>query len=274
MGRNRKADRELKKTLDVIKENSKIIAENSQTMVVNTGRTNEKLDSMKSDIDAIKGSSQAVEENTGRTNDKLDDMKSDIDAIKGSSEKIEENTERINEKLDDVKNNTASKVGTIIAIIGVLATISGISIADIIADRKNADAASESVFEDESESEPETESEPEPEYTIYLYPEYSKFNVGFKVDMTASLNFEADAVSITAHLASGEEDTVKLKRKNTTEWQNKVEFDEVGVHEIVVSATAPNGEVIENSVEVEVTPISINADMNIDMDAINQLFSP
>lgn len=278
MGRNRKADRELKKTLDVIKENSKIIAENSQTMVVNTGRTNEKLDSMKSDIDAIKGSSQTVEENTGHANEKLDDMKSDIDAIKGSSEKIEENTERINEKLDDVKNNTASKVGTIIAIIGVLATISGISIADIIADRKNADAASESVFEDESgsksESEPETESEPEPEYTIYLYPEYSKFNIGFEVDMTASLNFEADSVSITAHLASGGEDTLELNRKNSMEWQKKVEFDEVGVHEIVVSATAPNGEVVENSIEVEVTPISINTDKNIDMDVINQLFSP
>ena len=241
MGKNRKHDRKVKNTLEELNVIGKTIAEN-----------------------------------TGRTNDKLDDMKSDIDAIKGSSEKIEENTERINEKLDDVKNNTASKVGTIIAIIGVLATISGISIADIIADRKNADAASESVFEDESESEsePETESEPEPEYTIYLYPEYSKFNIGFEVDMTASLNFDADSVSITAHLASGGEDTLELNRKNAKEWQKKVEFDEAGVHEIVVSATAPNGEVIENSVEVEVTPISINTDMNIDMDVINQLFSP
>ena len=225
-------------------------------------------------LEEFKEIGQAIVANTERTNEKLDDVKSGIDAIKGSGEKIEENTERINEKLDDVRKSSTSKVGTIIAIIGVLATISGISIADIIADRKNVDAASESVFEDESGSESEPETESEPEYTIYLYPEYSKFNVGFKVDMTASLNFEADSVSITAHLASGGEDTLELNRKSAKEWQKKVEFDEVGVHEIVVSATAPNGEVIENSVEVEVTPISINADMNIDMDAINQLFSP
>ena len=46
--------------------------------------------------------------------------------------------------------------------------------------------------------------------------------------MIASLNFEANAVSITAHLASGKEATVPLERKNTTEWQKKVEFEEIG----------------------------------------------
>jgi hypothetical protein len=85
-----------------------------------------------------------------------------------------------------------------------------------------------------------------------------------KIDMTASLNFETDAVIITAYLASGGENTVSLERKNATEWQKKVEFTETGVHEIVVTATAPNGKVIENSIEVEVTPVSI------DMDRINQ----
>ena len=89
-----------------------------------------------------------------------------------------------------------------------------------------------------------------------------------QIDMTASLNFETDAVIITAHLASGGEDTVSLERKNATEWQKNVEFTETGVHEIVVTATAPSGEVIENSIEVEVTPVSI------DMDSINQFFNP
>ena len=61
---------------------------------------------------------------------------------------------------------------------------------------------------------------------------------------------------------------IQLERKNATEWQKNVEFTETGVHEIVVTATAPSGEVIENSIEVEVTPVSI------DMDSINQFFNP
>ncbi|MBD5521263.1 MAG: hypothetical protein HDR03_08605 [Lachnospiraceae bacterium] len=248
MGRDRRVDREFKNTMDVIKDNSKIIAENSQTIVENTGRTNEKLDDMRSDIDAIKGSGQMIAENTGHIDEKLDDVKSDVAKIREST----------TSKLPII----VAIIGVIVAVVGVIASISDISIVDIISGKKTADVTSESV----------SETEPEPEYTIYLYPEYSKFNIGVKIDMTASLNFETDAVSITAHLASGKEDTVELSRKNETEWQKKVVFDEVGVHEIVVAATAPNGEVIENSIEVEVTPISI--DMDIDMDAINQLFGP
>ena len=212
--------------------------------------TNNDMDAIKENSKTIAENSQTIVENTARTNEKLDDMKKDVTEIR--------------------KN----KVGTIIAIITLLVTISGVSVAGVIDWLKSKTELEAVIVVDESKSASGIESEPEPEYTIYLYPEYSKFNVGFKVDMTASLNFDADSVSITAHLASGREDTVKLKRKNEKEWQNKVVFDEAGVHEIVVSATASNGEVIENSVEVEVTPISINADMNIDMDAINQLFSP
>lgn len=218
-----------------------------------------------------------------RRNRKTDrEVKSTLDAIKENSKTIAENsqtvavnTERTNEKLDDmksdmaeIKKNSASKVGTIIAVIGVLVAISGVSVVGIV-DRWKANTEAETAIA-ESESEPEVE--PEPEYAIYLYPEYSTFSIGAEIDMTASLNFETDAVSITAHLASGDEDTLELYRKNTTEWQKKVVFTETGVHEIVVTATAPNGEVIESSIEVEVTPISI--DMDIDMDVINQLFSP
>lgn len=75
--------------------------------------------------------------------------------------------------------------------------------------------------------------------------------------MTATLNFEADEVSITAYLASGKVDTVILNRKNATEWGNKVEFDEIGIHTIVATAVAPNGRTIEGSAEVEVIPINL-----------------
>lgn len=217
MGRNRRTDRELKNTLNAIKE-----------------------------------SSQTVAENTRSTNEKLDDMKSDVAEIRDSS---------------------TSKLPIIIAVITLLVAISGVSVVGII-DRMKAKTESEAentvdaVNGAESVSEPEPE--PEPEYEIYLYPEYSTFNIGVEIDMTATLNFETDAVNITAHLASGGEDTLELYRKNTTEWQTKVVFNETGVHEIVVSAVAPDGEIIENSIEVEVTPISID----IDMDLINQLLNP
>lgn len=201
------------------------------------------LDAIKENSKTIAENSQTVVMNTERTNEKLDDMKSDV---------------------AEIRKNSASKVGTIIAIIGVLVAISGVSVMGII-DRWKAKEETSAI------AEPESEPEPEPEYAIYLYPEYSTFSIGAEIDMTASLNFETDAVSITAHLASGEEDTLELYRKNTTEWQKKVVFTETGVHEIIATATAPNGEVIESSIEVEVTPISI--DMDIDMDTINQLFS-
>lgn len=199
------------------------------------------LDVIKENSKTIAENSQTVVMNTERTNEKLDDMKSDM---------------------AEIRKNSASKVGTIIAIITLVVTISGVSVAGLI-DRWRAktEAGAETAI---------AESEPEPEYAIYLYPEYSTFSIGAEIDMTASLNFETDAVSITAHLASGEEDTLELYRKNTTEWQKKVVFTETGVHEIIATATAPNGEVIESSIEVEVTPISI--DMDIDMDTINQLF--
>lgn len=204
MGRNRKTDRELKSTLDVVKE-----------------------------------SAQTIAKNTEQTNEKLDDMKSDIGKITESS---------------------TSKLPVIIAIITLLVAFSGISVIGVYDRWKSKTQSEVGNANDESEA--------EPEYKIYLYAEYSTFNKGMKIDMTASLNFETDAVSITAHLASGGEDTVPLERKNETEWQKKVEFTELGIHEIVVSATAPNGKVIENSIEVEVTPVSI------DMESINQLFNP
>lgn len=193
----------------------------------------------KSTLDAVKESSRIIAKNTAQTNEKLADMKSDIGKITESS---------------------TSKLPVIIAIIAVLVTFSGVSVMGIYDKWKSKTQSDVETLNDESEE--------ESKYKIYLYSEYSTFNKGMKIEMTASLNFEADAVNITAHLASGGEGTVSLARKNETEWQKKVEFTEVGIHEIVVSATAPNGEVVENSIEVEVTPVSI------DMESMNQLFTP
>lgn len=200
MEKNRKADKEVKNTLNVIEKNSQIIAKNTKC-------TNKKLEAMESDITAIKKSS-------------------------------------------------TSKFNIIMPIIALLVSLSGVTFAGSFNMSKSKTESEVKFINDKSESESKLESE----YKIYLYPEYSTFNIGAKINMIASLNFETDAVIITAHLASGRDDIVSLERKSATEWQKKVEFTETGVHKIVVSATTPSGQVIENSIEVKVTPVSIDID--------------
>lgn len=176
-----------------------------------------------------------------------------LEAVKENDQTIAENIVLTNEKLDSIGNNlevikksSTSKLPIIIAIIALLVTFSGVSVIGIIDGMKSKTKSEVEINADESQVEPGSE------YKIYLYSEYSKFDITTKINMTASLNFETDVVSITAYLASGAKDTVFLDRKNATEWQKKVEFTETGIHKIVVVATAPNGKVIENSIEVEV----------------------
>lgn len=111
-----------------------------------------------------------------------------------------------------------------------------------------------------SESSGTTNSE---EYKIYLYSEYSKITIYSENNITATLNFEAEEVSITAYLASGGVDRLYMNRRNSTEWGKKVIFNETGIHKIVAVAVAPNGEEIKGSTEVEVIDINIG-DFNFD----------
>lgn len=55
------------------------------------------------------------------------------------------------------------------------------------------------------------------QYEIYLYSEYSKVTIGVETDITATLNFDTDSVSITAYLASGNRDTLVMQQKSNTE---------------------------------------------------------
>ncbi len=95
-------------------------------------------------------------------------------------------------------------------------------------------------------------------YNIILFSEYSKITIYQETNMTATLNFEAESVTITAYLASGKIDTLSMSKKNSTEWEEKVIFNETGIHEVVATATTPNGDVVENSIQIEVIPISLN----------------
>lgn len=224
----------------------------------------------------ISESSRATAENTAQANAKLDDLKE-------SSRATAENTAQVNEKLDVIQEVTvrSSKskialISLIVAVIALVVTVSGYSVAGIY-DRWKAGAKpvskAEAVPEPKAEEETETETAAEaetaaqdPAYEIYLYSEYHTVKMYTETEMTATLNFDTDAVSITAYYESGGEDTIALERKNAAEWQNKVYFDKDGVHKVVATAVAPNGETIENSIEVEVIPIS----MDIDMDMVGQ----
>lgn len=144
-------------------------------------------------------------------------------------------------KLDNIQRDTQeinkiskSKVPMIIAIIGLVFTISGVSVIWLIG-----------IFQ-----------KPEP-YSVTLFSEYSIITIYQETNMIATLNFEAESVSITAHLASGKSDTLSMSKKNSTEWEEKVIFNETGVHKVVATAITPDGDVVENSIQIEVIPVSL-----------------
>lgn len=93
------------------------------------------------------------------------------------------------------------------------------------------------------------------EYTIYLSSEYTKLKVGVETDLMATLNFDTNAVTISAYLDSiMDGDPLLMIRNNETEWHKKVYFEHTGTYEIIATAIAPNGEAIENSIKIEVIP--------------------
>lgn len=96
-------------------------------------------------------------------------------------------------------------------------------------------------------------------YEIYLYSDYKRVEVGFQTDIIATLNFDTDSVNIDAYCDSIHNgDTVIMTQKNSSEWQAKVYFQETGTFEIVATAVAPDGNVLQGTVEIEVIPVGGN----------------
>lgn len=93
------------------------------------------------------------------------------------------------------------------------------------------------------------------EYKIYLSSEYTALKVNSVTDLTATLNFDTDSISICAYLNSViDGDTLLMIRNNETEWHKKVYFEHTGTYEVIARAMAPNGETIEATLEIEVIP--------------------
>ena len=164
-----------------------------------------------------------------------------LNKIDENSQSIAQSTEKIAETLDNVKHNTEaitksnkSKLPIIISIVTLIVTTLGLYIAYL--QYKESHIAS-------------------PEYTIYLSSEYTKLKVRVETDLTATLNFDASAVTISAYLDSVlDGDTLSMIRNNETEWHKKVYFEHTGTYEIIATSIAPNGKTIENFIKIEVIP--------------------
>lgn len=162
-----------------------------------------------------------------------------VNRIDKNIEIIAKNSEETNKNLDSLINSNKSKLTktiTIVTFLAALVTISGFTLKDLIK-KNNAD--------------------PQPQFEIYLSSEYSKIEANAHTDILATLNFDANAVSIAAYMDSDiDGDILKMERKNETEWHKKVRFEHTGIYKVVATATAPNGDIIEGYVEIEVVPPS------------------
>lgn len=165
-----------------------------------------------------------------------------LNEINEGVQRLAENSDKTKEIMENDKNHKP-KLGMIVTIVTLLAalvTIGGFTIKDLIVNIS------------------EKTKEPMQQYKIYLSSEYTKLKVSSETDITAVLNFDTDAISITGYLNSVKDgDTLDMIRKNDTEWHKKVVFQNEGVYKVVATATAPNGDVIEGFIEIEVVSVGI-----------------
>lgn len=188
---------------------------------------------------------------TRKSDGNIETINENIHLIAENTMKTSKTLDKIDGNIDTIKKSSTSKLPLFITVIATLATISGVLIPIIIESQKSEDKTVDIVNESVQQS----------DYEFYLYSEYSTFELAVDIDMTVTLNFETDAVNITAYLESGRQDTISLERKSSTEWHKKVVFEETGIHKVIARAMTPNGEVIEDTIEVEVIPTSIDTDI-------------
>lgn len=194
---------------------------------------------------------------------------------KSSDGRISEDISTIKENTDKISDAAKSKVPNILAVIAIVVAVIGILVAiyyneQIIGISKGTNK--EPVTSDSStfsstdittisveNTSPSTETTDMKPYTIFLYSEYSKITIYKETNMTVTLNFDADSVSITANLASGKIDKLMMHRKDAMTWEEKVVFDETGTHEIVANAISRDGNIVEDKITVEVIPLNLDS---------------
>lgn len=156
-----------------------------------------------------------------------------IDKIGKNIETVAKNSERTNEKIDQLVSINKSKLPVILTIIGLALSAIGLHFTFLDFSKE---AANEST-----------------QYTIYLSSEYTKLKAFAETDIIATLDFDAASISVSAYLDSVKKgDTLEMTRTNQTVWHKKVYFEEIGVYKVIVTATTPDGDIIESSIEIEV----------------------
>lgn len=173
-----------------------------------------------------------------------------VQKLVGNSEKISEKMDGLTEEV--IKGNrrkTLEGPNFAVAVITAALTFIGVIVAIvsiIVSNNKSTEATSSDMADVATETEA---------YEIYLYPEYSRLKVGAETDITATLNFDADSVRIDAYLDSVHDgDTLELTRINSSEWGKRIEFQGTGIYKVIATATAPDGSIVEGTVEIEVVP--------------------
>lgn len=173
-----------------------------------------------------------------------------VQKLVGNSEKISEKMDGLTEEV--IKGNrrkTLEGPNFAVAVITAALTLVGVIVA-IIGIKVSNNKSTEATSSDMADVATETEA-----YEIYLYPEYSRLKVGAETDITATLNFDTDSVRIDAYLDSVHDgDTLELERINSSEWGKRIEFQGVGTYEVIATATAPDGSIVEGTGEIEVVP--------------------
>ena len=174
-----------------------------------------------------------ISDKLDKTNDNLEEIRKDTKKIRKDTKEIQKDTKEIQKDTKEISKNSNSKFNKVKAIIGVIMTVItlGISLIQIIQILK-----------------PDFLKKPE----IYLYSNYKTVMVGQNVDLTSTMNFEAESVYVTAYLESGRQDTLEMNQNNKNEWSKKVYFEEKGTHEIIVTATTSDGKQFEDSIKIKV----------------------
>ena len=141
--------------------------------------------------------------------------------LEKSVQSISKNTEITIEKIDAVVENTKatekpSKLSIVIEIIALIVTIIGVLIAYL--QYKNSHVSHS-------------------EYKIYLSSEYTILKANATTDITATLNFETNSISLNAYLNSiADGDTLLMTRNNETEWHKNVYFEHTGTYEVIATS--------------------------------------
>ncbi len=183
-----------------------------------------------------------ISSNTNKTNKILQD-------IKEEGEQTNDQVQNIIYSQNEIIKILKSPVTIILSVVAIAVTVWG----TLYSVHNSNDNSASTPAPDNPEIAEQT-------YELYLYSEYSKITIYGETNITATLNFDTDYVTVTAHLASGKTDTLSMNRKNSEEWELKVIFNEPGTHEIVAETKTPDGDILNKSIKVEVIPMNINLD--------------